>query len=438
MRLPLRPPVRRAIAGLLAVPVLAALAALALLWLGLASTPLVTQSPVPAPADIERALQVLQRNDPRGKLPGITRSVSLSQRELELLINLASRRYGEPRSRVDLQPGVARLQASLALPANPLGAWLNVDAVLRQTDGLPTLAHLQVGQLPVPGWLARALLPPVLTALHLRAQAALAQRMVSTVAFGSQHIALDYAWPDNPQRDLANSLLPAAEQARLQVYSDQLARLSTELAPSGPVSMARLLPPVFALAKTRSSDQTMAALENRAALVALAFLVNGRAVPAVLSNAATGSARAGADDNDARQRAIHVTLMGRHDTPQHFLVSAALSAEGGGPLSDAIGLYKEVADSRGGSGFSFNDLAADRAGTRLGLLAARDPMALQARLAAGVQEADLMPVVSDLPEAMTAQDFKRRFGGVGGLAYQRMMRDIEARLDQIALLAPQR
>ena len=431
MRLPLRPPVRRAIAGLLAVPVLAALAALSLLWLGVANTPLVTQTPVPAPADIERALQVLQRNDPRGKLPGITRSVSLSQRELELLINLASRHYGEPRSRVDLQPGSARLQASLPLPPNPLGSWLNVDAQLQQTSGLPTLQRLQVGRVPVPGWLAEALLPQVMAALHLRPQAALVQRMVSTVTFGRRQIALDYAWPDNPQRDLANSLVPAAEQARLQVYSDQLARLSTELAPSGPVSMARLLPPVFALAQARSTDQTMAMLENRAALVALAFLVNGQGVPALRLDA-VGAA------NNSRQRAINVTLMGRQDTPQHFLVSAALSAEGGGALSDAIGLYKEVADSRGGSGFSFNDLAADRAGTRLGLLATRDPLAFQARLAAGVQEADLMPVVSDLPEAMTAQDFQRRFGGVGGQPYQRMLRDIEARLDQIALLAPQR
>ena len=34
---------------------------------------------------------------------------------------------------------------------------------------------------------------------------------------------------------------------------------------------------------------------------------------------------------------------------------------------DAIGVYKEVRDSRGGSGFSFNDMAANRAGTRFGL-----------------------------------------------------------------------
>jgi hypothetical protein len=49
-------------------------------------------------------------------------------------------------------------------------------------------------------------------------------------------------------------------------------------------------------------------------------------------------------------------LRGRLDFPQHLLISAALAAEGGGPLADAIGLYKEVADARHGSGFSFNDI----------------------------------------------------------------------------------
>ena len=402
------------------------LASAAGLWLALEATPRVTQTPVLDASDIARALQLLQRNDPRGKLPGITRAVTLSQRDLELLINQAGRRYGEPRARVQLQPGLARVQASLALPANPLGGWLNLDAVLRDGQGLPRVARLRVGRLPVPAWLAERALPGLLDALNLRAQGALAQRLVSRVGFGAQKMVLAYAWPDNPQQDLANSLLPAAEQARLKIYADQLARLSADLAPAGPVSITRLLPPVFALARQRSADPAAAVLENRAALVALAFLVNGQGVAALLPDAR----------HWPRPQPLRITLLGRPDTPQHFLVSAALSAEGGGPLADAIGLYKEVADSRGGSGFSFHDLAADRAGSRLGLQAVNQPQALQARLAAGVQEADLLPALADLPESMAAREFERRFGGVGGVAYRQMVQDIEARLDRLALLGP--
>jgi hypothetical protein len=89
-----------------------------------------------------------------------------------------------------------------------------------------------------------------------------------------------------------------------------------------------------------------------------------------------------------------VTLNGRTDSPQHFTISAALAAHAGSPLSDAIGLYKEVDDSRRGSGFSFNDLAADRAGTRFGDLATRSPASarqLQQRVAFGIREPDFMP-----------------------------------------------
>lgn len=46
-----------------------------------------------------------------------------------------------------------------------------------------------------------------------------------------------------------------------------------------------------------------------------------------------------------------------------------LAAYAGTPLADVVGLFKEMEDSRGGSGLSFNDIAADRAGTRMGELA---------------------------------------------------------------------
>ena len=64
-----------------------------------------------------------------------------------------------------------------------------------------------------------------------------------------------------------------------------------------------------------------------------------------------------------------LTMAGRGDLAQHFTVSAAVSAAAGAALADFIGLYKEIDDARRGSGFSFADLAADRAGTRLGQLA---------------------------------------------------------------------
>lgn len=411
------------------------------LWLAVEHQPLVSQAPTLTSDDIARARLLLRDNDPRGKLPGITRAVLLSQRELELLANQIGQRsggaLGEVQARVRLQPGLALVQASLPLSHTPLAGtplrgWLNLHAVLRQTDGLPAVEKLRVGRLPVPGWLVEALLPRLLGMLDLGAQGELAQRLVRRVVFGPQQLVLAYAWPDNAEQALSDSLLPGSDQQRLKAYADRLARLSAELAPSGaatrPVSMALLLGPVFALARERSTDADSALRENRAALVALAFLVNDQGLSAIVPVARQW----------LQPRPLVITLAGRRDTPQHFLVSAALAAEGGGPLADAIGLYKEVADSRGGSGFSFNDIAADRAGTRFGQLAARNPQLLQARLAAPLSEADLLPMVADLPEFLSERAFLRRYGGVGAPGYRQMMADIEARLDRLPLLAPPR
>jgi hypothetical protein len=135
-----------------------------------------------------------------------------------------------------------------------------------------------------------------------------------------------------------------------------------------------------------------------------------------------------------RPRPVVVTLRQRDDSALHFLISAVIAAEAGTPLADAVGLWKELSDARrGGSGFSFNDLAADRAGTRFGELAVRSPAQVQARLAAGATEADFMPDASDLPEFLPEAEFVARYGGVGGTPYKRMLAEIEARIDALAM-----
>ena len=58
---------------------------------------------------------------------------------------------------------------------------------------------------------------------------------------------------------------------------------------------------------------------------------------------------------------------------------------------------------------------------------------LQARLRVPLTERVLMPETSDLPEFLAEPEFKRRFGGVGGPEYVRMMADIDARIAALPL-----
>jgi hypothetical protein len=223
------------------------------------------------------------------------------------------------------------------------------------------------------------------------------------------------------QRWVAAWVVPPAQAERLKIYHEAL---RTTLMPlRGPQDLGVVLTPMFALAQQRTAAGGDAAAENRAALMALAAHAVERHPGAWLAAARTWP----------RVPARGLRLDGRKDFPIHLLVSATLAAEGGGPLADALGLLKEVDDAEHGSGFSFNDIAVNRAGARLGELAVHEPIRLQTALARPVTARDLVPDVSDLPEFMSEAEFVARFGGVGAAPYRAQVAEIEARVRAMPL-----
>ena len=134
------------------------------------------------------------------------------------------------------------------------------------------------------------------------------------------------------------------------------------------------------------------------------------------------------------------TLSGREDWTRHFCLSAALAVLEHPLVSDAGGLMKEQLDAlTEGSGFSFGDLAADRAGVRFAGAATRSEeaaIAMRARLLTGINSDDIFPPVADLPENLTVEQFRRDFGGVGSDRYRQAVGEIDARLDRCVMLSP--
>jgi hypothetical protein len=386
------------------------------------NAPLVARKADISPADIERARRILEKHDPRKAKPGVLRTIVVSQQDVDLLVNYAAHQFRNAATRVELHPGVAKVQASVDVPISPFGRWLNVDASLRETGGLPAVDRLKIGSLPIPRLIADRVLERIVGELNGTAQGRLANDVVKNVKVSQAGVRVVYEWRDDIPERLRTVLLPQADQDRLKAYSDRLADVTDQVRSLRSVSLSQLLPPMFALARERSVGGD-AARENRAAIVTLAFYSNGRGLSAIIPAAKAWR----------RPAPLKVTLNGRDDFPQHFMISAAIAAEAGSPLADAIGVYKEIDDSRGGSGFSFDDIAADRAGTRFGMLAVKAPHKLQTALVAGVKERDFMPDVSGLPSFMQEAEFKRRFGDIGTSAYNKVMADIEARIDAVAL-----
>lgn len=419
--------VKSTIKLLLLGTVVLALAAVLAVWLAFADRPEVVRDSVMTPADVARLRELVSASDPRKRAQGAkaVQTFRAGARDLDLTLNDAVRRLLHGASLVTLEAGRARVQASVKVPRLPpgLGPWVNVDARLRETPGLPEIDSLHLGAVPVPAWLARWTLMKALEHYQATGQVQSVRDMVQRVRIEPAEVVVDYVWrPDA----LRAAIVPPDDQRRLKAYIEALVPLVAK----GPdkVALATLLPPMFELARNRSvalggSPPDMVQ-ENRAALVALALYATGQS-PAQLVQAA----------RDWKLPAVHpVVVRGREDFAMHFLVSAVLASEGGGRLADAIGVYKEISDTRGGSGFSFNDIAADRAGTRFGQLAVGNPAALQDAVAQGTVEDDFMPDVTDLPEFLSEDQFKATYGRVGAPAYDRMLADIEQRVRARRLL----
>ena len=438
MKLP--PFTRRAWFWMSALPLAVLVVVLSLLLQG---EPTVAAQHELSGADVQRAMQLLRAHDPRRAPPGRVQVVSVSARELELLLNHGGARWATGAGHVSLQQGSAVLNLSLhigrwlppwlntAWPGPLLGRWVNAEVRVVQTAGLPELAAVTVGRLPVPVWLAQPLALRLLVAVGLADELPLLAEVVQRVRITPDRLQLTYAWPSGMGARMLGALLPPEDKQRLLIYAERLAQVMKRQGPDWQVSLANLLGPLFDLAQQRTTSGADAALENRAVIVVLAMVLNGRSLQTVLP-----------PGTEPAMRPVRVVLGGRDDWPLHFIVSAALATESSGPLSHAVGLFKEVADARGGSGFSFNDMAANRAGTRFGERAAQQPDRLQAALRALVagrpghtlQESDFMPQAEDLPEFMAEPEFLRRFGGVGAPAYQQQMAEIERRVTALPVL----
>jgi len=393
------------------------------IYLAVDGHPTIERAASITPASVERAKQVLQQNDPRKLKSGELRTVSTGAGDLDLAAQYLAQQFARGSARIELRDGHAQAGASLRLPLVPIPLFVNIDAALAENGPTVRLDSLRIGQLPVPAWLARWTAPRLVSLLLPKLDYNAFINAVEKVGISQARLSVTYQWQTNLADQLRTVLVPPEEQNRLKAYHERLAEVSRTLKARN-ASIVELLTPLFKLAFERS-EKNLAAAENRAAILVLTVYINGGSLEKILPDA----------KNWPRTVKHGVLLNKRDDFPKHFIISAALAANAGGPLADAVGVYKEISDSRGGSGFSFNDIAADRAGTRFGEYAAQSASAkkLQQKLATEIGENALMPTTADLPEFMQETEFKRRFGGIDGPEYKKMMAEIDRRVAALTL-----
>jgi uncharacterized protein YfiM (DUF2279 family) len=131
-------------------------------------------------------------------------------------------------------------------------------------------------------------------------------------------------------------------------------------------------------------------------------------------------------------------LAGRLDLARHLTLSVALTYLADSHTARAIGEFKELDDSRrGGSGFSFADIAADRAGVRLAHAAMADAASARVLIDKLANVDALLPpaLIRDLPEGLSEEAFAGQYRDIASPAYRDLVARIDTALETLPIYA---
>lgn len=124
------------------------------------------------------------------------------------------------------------------------------------------------------------------------------------------------------------------------------------------------------------------------------------------------------------------TARGRRDTLLHFAVMAALTAATTPEEAELWGLSKEAVDSQGGTGYSFADLAANRAGSRFAQRVLQGTLPLEG-LAKHFRVNDFVPPLEGLAEGLPLEEVIEKYGGKNDPRFEAVLDEIDQRIDRL-------
>lgn len=405
------------------------------LWLSVEPEPLPFEAADVTSAEKRDLVRLIRSKSPRALGDGQTHTLRLTQRDVNVLLAWGLS-LGSPdrKAQVEFAPDAAALAVSIGVAPGGKRGYLNLQltGTVRIDDGNLTVRvdRCRLGRVPVPSWLINPWCPVVASLLHHDRRSKPFLDAIQTAQTGPDWIEATYARVDLPPGFREDLFGPAG--AGEEVLASTRAQVEHLLATVEQLPRGRrptfgmCLETAFALARERSTE-TSAVIENRAAIFALGVLLGHSRIEEFL-----GPVLPRAGHASAVRTLWYVEVRERADWTKHFFVSAAIALLSDTVISDAAGLLKEEFDAdTGGSGFSFADLLADRAGTTFAVRATRDEAAaraIQDRLARGFQVDDFFPPADDLPEGISDAELTSDYGGVGGARYLHLIEEIERRI----------
>ena len=380
-------------------------------------------------ADFKHAQELAARYDPRRMPPDHITTVQTTSDELDTLLKGAFAGVKRVTTRVKVsQFGViAALTVKAPIPDNPLGRYVNIRTVIAPSEEGFDITRFAVGSMEIPPSFIKPAILLGLARLVGKEKAQPILDSVRSVQVAGSEVTIAFRPPPDMVETIKTSVkqhLLVSNPEIVRRYYEKIAETMSDFPPGTRVSLTEIIRPVFRLALQRSQDLDPVR-ENEAALLAIAIYFGDPRFERFV-----GDVRP-AGTNPQPQSLDHLGLNGRHDFVQHFSISMGLALTGGDTAANLIGELKEAKDSEKRSGFSFTDIGADRTGVKLAKKAisnAEAALRVQRILANTHDEEVFFPQFTDLPEGLSNDAFRRRYGDVNSRQYKRVIAEIDKRI----------
>lgn len=391
----------------------------ALLWLALDDTPLMKIHQGFNREDIQRAKQLLRLSpEERGEI----KTIVLNQKDVNIAASYLLNHFFENTVQIQVGKDLVFAQIAVFVPRTFWGRYLDFSFKLIQAGDRIEITSFKIGEISIPDPAANYLIPAIMHAPPLKKYWQLGQQYVRHVQFTGEGIQISYL---GAIVDAAKQLViqQHREYPNLHLYQQQINDIVSQHDPAWRLSLNDIMQPLFLAAYHRSTEET-AIRENRAVIIAVGSYIYKYDLRRYLPLGLVYS------------KEYSVFAYKRIDIPQHFIASALLAAVDSSLLGERLGEDKELADAEKGSGFSFIDLTADRAGTRFGQQAIGSPKQareLQRLMSQAKDYTSIIPDIQGLPEHMDEPTFRARFDNTDSPLYRSMIAEIDDRINALPL-----
>lgn len=368
--------------------------------------------------DIERAKAILYANQ---QATDDIVSLALTERDLNIACAYLLNLFTNSQSHIQLNQDSLDFQLRFTLPDNLFGRYIDIQFQLYiPAYRYPEVKKLQIGKITVADIYAGFLVEYVIRHSRLNQYLNLIIQNLREIQLHPQELQIKYQLPASAINRIQQLLSPKIDEHALAQYQSILDQTLHQHKPTHLLSLSDILQPLFQLAQQRSTPAN--AIDENRLLIYIANRYINHPPPV--------------EKNGPSLPRYPVFMYRRTDMAQHFMWSAALASSGSAHLAHTIGTDKELNDAKRGSGFSFIDLAADRAGAAFGKQATASPadaLATQQKMAKITHYQAFMPDIRHLPENLTTNIFEERFHSIYSPEYQSLLQYIDQRIAQSEL-----